>query len=50
MDTEIKKLRNQLGLKYRLDKKYLRPEARNKSGAEIIRDLRKEIYSKKFLF
>lgn len=46
MDKEIKKLRKKLGLKYTLDKKYLRPEARNKSGAEIIRDLRKEIYSK----
>lgn len=46
MDEEIKRLRKKLGIKYMLDKKYLRPEARNKSGAEIIRDLRKEIYSK----
>lgn len=40
MDAETKKLREELGLKHILNKKALRPEARGKTGAEIIRDLR----------
>lgn len=40
MDPETKKLREELGLKHILNKKALRPEARGKTGAEIIRDLR----------
>lgn len=40
MDAETKKLRRELGLKHILKKEALRPEARGKSGAEIIRDIR----------
>lgn len=40
MDEELKKLREELGIKHILNKEALRPEARGKTGAEIIRDLR----------
>jgi hypothetical protein len=45
MDPEIKKLREELGLKYTLNKKYLRPAARGKSGAELVRELRNRLSS-----
>ncbi len=40
MDAETKKLREELGITHVLNKEALRPEARGKTGAEIIRDLR----------
>jgi hypothetical protein len=43
MDAETKKLRKEFGLKHRIKQEDLRPEARGKSGAEIIRDQRKNM-------
>jgi hypothetical protein len=43
MDSELKKLREEFGLKHVLNKEALRPEARGKSGAELIRELRKNM-------
>lgn len=43
MDAELKKLREEFGLKHVLNKEALRPEARGKTAAEIIRYQRKNM-------
>lgn len=43
MDAEIKKLREELGITHVLNKEALRPEARGKTGAEIIRAQRENM-------